>query len=73
MLDSGVALYISAIKPVNRAGSLGFWAFLVLLGFLYARGRAWRPAAECDCAGRERHLGMVSGVVGSLVRPQSRP
>ena len=36
MLASGVALYISATKPVNRAGSLGFWAFLVLLGLLYA-------------------------------------
>ena len=36
MLAPGVALYISATKPVNWAGSLGFWAFLVLLGFLYA-------------------------------------
>ena len=36
MLASGVALSISATKPVNRAGSLEFWAFLVLLGFLYA-------------------------------------
>jgi hypothetical protein len=36
MLASGVALYSRATKPVNRAGSLGFWAFLVLLGFLYA-------------------------------------
>lgn len=35
MLAAGVALYVSATKPVTRAGSLGFWAFLALLGFLY--------------------------------------
>ncbi len=36
MLAAGVALYIGATKAVTRAGSLGFWAFLALLGFLYA-------------------------------------
>jgi hypothetical protein len=36
MLVAGVALYISATKPATRAGSWGFWAFLALLGFLYA-------------------------------------
>ena len=35
MLAAGVALYVSATKPVTRAGSLGFWGFLALLGFLY--------------------------------------
>ncbi|HTS51658.1 MAG TPA: hypothetical protein VMH26_00120 [Burkholderiales bacterium] len=36
MLVAGVALYICATKPATRAGSWGFWAFLALLGFLYA-------------------------------------
>ncbi len=36
MLAAGVALYISATKAATRAGSLGFLAFLGLLGFLYA-------------------------------------
>jgi hypothetical protein len=32
----GIALYVSATKPATRAGSLGFWAYLALLGFIYA-------------------------------------
>jgi hypothetical protein len=36
LLAAGVALYVSATRPVTRAGSWGFWAFLGLLGFLYA-------------------------------------
>jgi hypothetical protein len=36
MLVAGVTLYVSATKPVTRAGSWGFWGFLTLLGFLYA-------------------------------------
>jgi hypothetical protein len=36
LLAAGVALYVSATRPVTRAGSIGFWAFLGLLGFLYA-------------------------------------
>ncbi len=36
MLAAGIALYISATKAVTRVGSFGFWAFLALLGFLYA-------------------------------------
>ena len=32
---AGVALYVGATRSVTRAGSLGLWAFLALLGFLY--------------------------------------
>ncbi len=32
----GVALYLQATRPVARPGSVGLWAFLALLGFLYA-------------------------------------
>jgi len=35
MLATGVALYLNATRATARAGSLGFWAFLALLGFLY--------------------------------------
>jgi hypothetical protein len=32
----GVALYLQATRPASRLGSVGLWAFLALLGFLYA-------------------------------------
>lgn len=36
MFAIAVALYITATRPTARAGSVGFWAFLVVVGLLYA-------------------------------------
>ena len=43
MLTIGVALYVSATRAAIRAGSLGFWAFLALLGLLYAGAARGAP------------------------------
>jgi hypothetical protein len=42
MLVGAIALYTRATRPVDRAGSIGFWSFIVISTIMWASG-PWSP------------------------------